>query len=133
MIITKNSKKFLIIASLMMAFNVILGAFGAHGLKNIVDEYFLNVFTTGVTYSFYNTLGLFVISFLLTVLPDSKKLLLSAYLLISGTLLFSFSLYALTLFQTPLIGIVTPIGGSIIILAWLLCAYSLRDLKIEHN
>ncbi len=133
MLINKNVKLFLIISSIMMAINVMIGAFGAHGLKSYVDEYYLSVFQTGVTYSFYNTLGLFIISFLIAILPSSRKIVISAYLLLLGTLVFSCSLYALALVQTPLIGIITPIGGSIIIIAWLLCAYSLKDLKIERN
>ncbi len=133
MIITKNVKKFLIISSFMMALSVLIGAFGAHGLKSHVDEYLLNVFNTGVTYQFYNTLGLFILSFLISILPNSKKIVFSAYLLLLGTLIFSFSLYSLVLFKITWLGIITPIGGSIIIVAWLLCAYSLKDLKLEHD
>ena len=131
--ITQELKTFLIISSLMMALSICIGAFGAHGLKAHLDEYSMKVFQTGVSYQFYNTLGLFAISFLVYVLPKSKKVIISFYLLLIGIFLFSFSLYALAILQITWFGMITPIGGSFMIISWLLNAYCLKDLKIDNN
>ena len=63
MTLNNNSKKFLAIASFMMALSIALGAFGAHGLKSIVTDSMLKIYNTGIQYQFYNTLGLFIVAF----------------------------------------------------------------------
>ncbi len=125
MILNKNSKKFLAISSLMMALAIALGAFGAHGLKTIVTDSMLVVYKTGVDYHFYNTLGLFAVSFMITLKPKSKKLIISAWMIILGMIIFSFSLYLLVILNLPILGAITPIGGTFLIIAWILVAYSL--------
>ncbi len=125
MILNKNSKKFLAISSLMMALAIALGAFGAHGLKTIVTDSMLVVYKTGVDYHFYNTLGLFAVSFMITLKPESKKLVISAWMIIIGMIIFSFSLYLLVFLNLPILGAITPIGGSLLIIAWLIVAYSI--------
>ena len=67
MILNNRVKIFLAIASFMMALAISLGAFGAHGLKAILDEHMLKNYHTGVEYHFYNTLGLFAASFIYTL------------------------------------------------------------------
>lgn len=124
MILTKNSKKFIFIASVMMALAVALGAFGAHGLKKIVSEEMLKVYNTGVQYHFYNTFGLFVLSFLLILKNDSKILLRASWILLIGMIIFSFSLYLLVILNMPILGAITPIGGTMLIISWLMIAYS---------
>lgn len=125
MIFHKNSKKLFAIASFLMALTIAIGAFGAHGLKNIVNSEMLKIYHTGVEYSFYNILGLFCIAILINFKPQSKKLYFSSYLVLIGTLLFSFSLYGLVLFKIPILGIITPIGGTLLIIAWFLISYSI--------
>ena len=120
MIINNNAKKFLVIASFMMALAIALGAFGAHGLKNIVDESMLKVYNTGVQYHFYNTLGLFVASFLIVLKPNSKKLVTASWLILIGMIIFSFSLYLLVVLNLPILGAITPIGGTLLIIAWII-------------
>ena len=78
MTINNNARKFLAIASFMMALAIALGAFGAHGLKSVVDDSMLKVYNTGVQYHFYNTLGLFITSFLIILKPNSKKLIIAS-------------------------------------------------------
>ncbi len=124
MVLTKNSKKFIIIASFMMALAVALGAFGAHGLKKIVSEEMLKVYNTGVQYHFYNTFGLFILSFLLMFKNDSKILLRASWILLIGMMIFSFSLYLLVILNIPILGAITPIGGTMLIISWLMVAYS---------
>lgn len=134
MFITKNTKAFLIIASFMMALAIAIGAFGAHGLKATTDEYLMAIYHTGVQYHFYNTLGLFAVSFLTYFLPNSKKIVIAGYLLFIGTLIFAISLYLLVLLKVSWLGAITPIGGTLMIVSWVLIAYTLiKELKIEHN
>ena len=128
MILNNRVKIFLAIASFMMALAISLGAFGAHGLKAILDEYMLKIYYTGVEYHFYNTLGLFVASFIYALKPDSKKIYIAILLIIIGMCIFSFSLYLLAILSMPILGAITPIGGSLLIIAWIIITYEiLRD------
>ena len=92
MILNNKIKIFFAIASFMMALGIALGAFGAHALKSILDEYFLKIYNTGIQYHFYNTLGLFAATFIYALKPDSKKIFISLWLIIIGMIIFSFSL-----------------------------------------
>ncbi len=125
MTIKKEVKLFLTIASIMMALAIAIGAFGAHGLKSIVSETLLKTYNTGVEYQFYNTLGLFAASFIIYLKENSKKAVVAAWLIFIGTLIFSSSLYLLVLLNMPILGAITPIGGTLQIIAWFLLAYSI--------
>ncbi len=125
MILNNKIKIFLAIASFMMALGICLGAFGAHALKSILDEYMLKVYNTGVQYQFYNTLGLFVGTFIYALKPDSKKIFISLILIIVGMCIFSFSLYFLTILAMPILGAITPIGGTLLIIGWLTLTYGI--------
>lgn len=125
MAISNNTKLFLSIASFMLALSVAIGAFGAHGLKEAVSETMLKTFNTGVEYQFYNTLGLFATSFMIYLKPESKKLVIASWLILLGTLIFSFSLYLLVLLNLPILGAITPIGGTLMIIAWLMVSYTI--------
>ncbi len=125
MLLNNKIKMFLAIASFMMALSVSFGAFGAHALKTILNEYMLEVYKTGVQYQFYNTLGLFAASFIYSLKPDSKKIYVSLWLILFGMSIFSFSLYALTLLSMPILGAITPIGGSLLIIGWLTLTYGI--------
>ncbi len=123
--INQNTKLFLSIASFMLAIAVAIGAFGAHGLKSIVEPSMLTTYNTGVEYHFYNTLGLFAISFMIFLKPTSKKLVIASWLILIGTIIFSFSLYLLVILNMPILGAITPIGGTLMIIAWLIVAYAI--------
>lgn len=124
MIIDKKAKIFLTICAFMMALAIALGAFGAHGLKSILDENMLKVYNTGVQYQFYNTLGLFLATFIY-ILKPKKRVFVSMVLILVGMSIFSFSLYFLTTLNMPILGAITPIGGTLLIIAWLVLAYSI--------
>ena len=124
MSINKNVRLFLTISSVMMALAIAIGAFGAHGLKSIVSSELLVTYNTGVEYHFYNTLGLFAASFMMYLKPDSKMIKTSLWLILIGMIIFSFSLYFLVIFNIPILGAITPIGGSLLIIAWVLLAIS---------
>lgn len=125
---TDNLKKLLSIASFMMALAIAIGAFGAHGLKSFVEPSLLKTYNTGVEYHFYNTLGLFALSFMVYLKPNTKKLVTAFYLVLIGMIIFSFSLYFLVVLNIPVLGAITPIGGTLLIIAWLMAAiYIYKD------
>ena len=127
MILNNKIKIFLAIAAFMMALAISLGAFGAHALKSILDE----VYNTGVQYHFYNTLGLFIATFIYALKPNSKRIFISLWLILIGMIIFSFSLYLLAILNMPILGAITPIGGSLLIVAWLLLCFGI--LKSEDK
>ncbi len=105
-------------ASAMLA--VGMGAFGAHGLKHVLSPEMLTVFKTAVTYQMWHALGLGIVAVLMRQHQDSKLLLWSGWLMFAGILLFSGSLYLLTLLDLKWLGMVTPLGGVAFLSAWLL-------------
>lgn len=125
MILNNKIKTFLAIASFMMALAICLGAFGAHALKSILDESMLNIYNTGIQYHFYNTLGLFAATFIYALNPNSRKIFISLWLILIGMIIFSFSLYFLAILSLPILGAITPIGGTLLIIAWVTLTYGI--------
>ncbi len=118
--LNKKTKILLVTASLMMAFGIMIGAFGAHALKQFISDELMLVFDTGSKYHFFNTLGLFAIAFILQFKPDSKLLFIAGILVILGTLIFSVSLYLLVILKISWLGAITPIGGTLLIIGWIM-------------
>ncbi|MBL0357392.1 MAG: DUF423 domain-containing protein [Chitinophagaceae bacterium] len=119
-------KKFLITASFIGALAVMLGAFAAHQLKEIVAPDVLQVFETGVKYQVYHAMALLAAGMLYKEFPV-KQLLWAGYLFITGIILFSGSLYLLCFIkhqQLPAtwVGAFTPLGGLCFIAGWLMMA-----------
>jgi len=127
-------KGFIIIASFLGALAVALGAFGAHGLKNYATPSMINTFETAVKYQFYHVFALSITGILYAYFP-STLLVLSGKFFIAGIAIFSGSLYLLTLFsivgqnQFKWLGAITPIGGLLLIIAWILMGISLLRYK----
>lgn len=115
-------KLFLIIGSFAMALAVGLGAFGAHGLRNILTEEMLDIFETGIRYHFYHAIGLLILGVIAHYLPDSALLQWSGWLMVAGILIFSGSLYLLSTTGLRWLGAVTPVGGLCFIASWILLA-----------
>jgi uncharacterized membrane protein YgdD (TMEM256/DUF423 family) len=113
-------------ASASLALAVILGAFGAHGLKDRLDAYSMSVYEKAVFYHFIHALGLLVVSLLprLGILTKSRAAGV-CWLLCAGIVLFSGSLYVLAVSGQRILGAITPFGGLAFIAAWLLLAASL--------
>lgn len=110
------------IAAIFGALAVLLGAFAAHGLKNILSVEYLAVLQTGVQYQFVHALALLLVA-LLAQHRASRALVVSAVFFTLGIILFSGSLYVLVL--TPFKpGLITPIGGSLLVFGWLSLAIS---------
>ena len=118
------TKLFLVTGSLNAAAAVILGAFGAHGLKERLTTDMLSVYQTGVQYHFYHALGLILIGILAFHLPSSTWLRCSGWLMLTGIILFSGSLYLLSVTKLRWLGMITPLGGLAFILSWLLLTYA---------
>jgi len=117
------SKRFLIMACLLMATAVSLGAFGAHGLKKIITPDMLSVYQTGVQYQFYHALGLLGVAFIAHV--NSTKLVnMAGNLMFTGVMIFSGSLYLLVILNIKWLGAITPIGGVLMVISWVLLAWS---------
>jgi len=112
-------KQTLSLAALSGMLAVALGAFGAHVLKGIISFEMLEVYKTGVQYQFYHTFALLAVGVLMYFNP-SKVLKWSAYLFLAGIVLFSGSLYVLAISGIKAVGIITPFGGIVWIIAWLL-------------
>ena len=123
-------KLFLLFASLSGAFGVILGAMGSHWLKEKVNYWELNSFETGVRYQFIHLFALLTVALLMEKF-DSKVLIYSGWMFIVGTLLFSGSLYGLsiksivTINYASVLGPITPIGGLILIIGWIMLFFSI--------
>jgi uncharacterized membrane protein YgdD (TMEM256/DUF423 family) len=111
---------FLILGGLNAGVAVILGAFGAHALKARLSSDMLAVFQTGVQYHFYHALGLFAVAFAASQLPDSALVRWSGLTMVFGILLFSGSLYVLSLTGQRGFGAITPVGGVGFLVAWIL-------------
>lgn len=112
---------YLIFAALSGALSVILGAFGAHALRATLSPDQLAVWHTGVQYQFVHTLALLAVVALGSFM-DTHFQKYSALCFCLGIILFSGSLYVLTLTQYRTIGFITPIGGVLFIVAWVLLA-----------
>lgn len=115
---------FIIIGAVCAALAVTLGAFGAHALKSRLDANTLAVFQTGVEYQFYHALGILVIGLLLMNPQAPVGAKTAGWLLFAGILLFSGSLYVLSLSGQRMLGMITPFGGLAFILGWLWLAWS---------
>jgi uncharacterized membrane protein YgdD (TMEM256/DUF423 family) len=127
-------KSFLVWAAVLGALAVILGAFGAHKLKELVPPETVSTFQTGVTYQFYHVFALLATGILFAQLPGSQ-LEWAGRCFIIGILLFSGSLYLMTVLKMTGnvglkgIGILTPIGGVFFIAGWSCLLLGILKLK----
>lgn len=117
-----NSKSLLITGSLFMALAVAFGAFGAHIVKDMLTPERFQVYQTGVEYHFYHALGLLLLGAISFHIPDLKWISRSGISFIAGIIIFSGSLYILTLTDTGWLGAITPLGGVAFILGWIFLA-----------
>ncbi len=119
-----KNQTILISGAVFMTLGVLLGAFGAHALKNILTPEMLAVYKTGVEYQFYHALGLLVIG-LIGFHIQSKYLRWSGLFITIGIILFSGSLYVLTLSGIKAIGTITPVGGISFVAGWIFLAIAI--------
>ncbi|MBW9234771.1 DUF423 domain-containing protein [Leptospira santarosai] len=114
---------FFIIAGAINAFlAVAFGAFGAHALKEKLSEKYLAIWETAVQYQMYHAIGLIVIGILMStnIIGHVSQLSWAGYLMLAGIVIFSGSLYVLSLSGIGVLGAITPIGGVAFLAAWIL-------------
>jgi uncharacterized membrane protein YgdD (TMEM256/DUF423 family) len=109
------------IAALAGAAAVVLGAFGAHALRDSLDEHALAIWHTAVEYQFWHVLVLLVVAAMASR-RATASLRTAAIAFIVGIVLFSGSLYALALGGPHKLGVITPIGGVALIVGWIALA-----------
>ena len=123
---TENSIKTAIIFCLSA---VILGAFGAHALKEVLSESQLSSFQTGIRYQFFHGLAILILSFNMNYFTDRLSSIIK--IMSAGIILFSFSIYLLSIqdligFSMSFLGPITPIGGLLLIISWILLFFSIK-------
>lgn len=121
------NRKLLILGSIFGGTAVLLGAFGAHGLKQLVTADAVASFETGVRYQMYHALLLLLLGGILQCSEKRKKILF--YLLLTGTLMFSGSIYLLatqeaTKIDFSAIALLTPLGGGLLMVSWGILLYT---------
>ena len=133
-----KTKSILILICLSGLLGVVIGAFGAHGLKPHLSEYQQLIWEKGVSYQFYHTLAAFM-AYVLYEAKQVRYLLTAAVLFLIGILCFSGSLYVLatadlTGFPRNLAGPVTPIGGLFFIIGWATLIYAaVKNSRIQNK
>ena len=122
------TKVFFTIGSISGFLAVAVGAFAAHFLKEKLSPEMFSIFEVGVRYHMYHALGLFVVAWAISYFTSSN-LAPAGWLFIVGTIIFSGSLYVLSLSGTRWWGMVTPIGGLCFLAGWFWMAWSIwREL-----
>lgn len=117
------NRTILLTAAILGVTSIILGAFGAHGLKALISPESVQTFETGVRYQMYHALFLLFVGSTTYISIKSKTKIF--YLVVVGLLFFSGSIYGLstnvlTGFDFKTIGVITPVGGLLLIVAWVL-------------
>lgn len=110
------------IAAINLALAVMLGAFGAHGLKKIASEEQQAWWHTATEYFFYHAIGLLILGILLKVVPQFA-IKTPFWLIQIGIIFFCGSLYIMALGMPRILGAITPIGGLLMILGWFALAW----------
>jgi len=119
-----NSRRYVLAAAVALAAAVVLGALGAHAAKGGIAPASLATYQTAVQYHFWHALGLLGVAVLMGQWPAARALAWAAWLLIAGLLCFCGSLYLLAATGATWLGMLTPIGGSAFIAAWVALAWA---------
>ena len=128
------NKTILVTASILGVLGIILGAFAAHGLEKLVDENSIESFETGVRYQLYHAFLLLIIGGTDFLSIKSKKIIF--YLVLIGLIFFSGSIYglatnSLSSFDFKTFAMVTPFGGLLLILAWIMMLIGIIRGKVD--
>ena len=123
-------KIFLIIGTILAGLAVALGAFGAHGLKKLADTDTVNIYQTGVQYQMYHALALLAIGLIgeriaLSLVNYAGFFFIGGVVLFSGSLYLIASLKAMNKIVPAAVGIMTPVGGLLFILGWVMLLLAL--------
>ncbi|NBB10612.1 DUF423 domain-containing protein [Pseudomonas sp. SLFW] len=123
-------RTFLMLAAFFGFTGVALGAFAAHGLKNRLTPEYLAIFHTGVLYQLIHTLAIFGVAILATQI-QGRLVSYAGIAFVLGILLFSGSLYLLTLTGISKLGIITPIGGLCFLIGWFILGWLAWRLGLD--
>ncbi len=115
---------FFLVGSLAGGLAVALGAFGAHALRGRLGEDLLATFEIGVRYQLYHALALLAVAFAIGRWPASGAAVWAGWCFAGGILIFSGSLYLLSLTGARWLGAITPIGGLLLIAGWICLAWA---------
>ncbi|MBU9709045.1 DUF423 domain-containing protein [Paenibacillus sp. AK121] len=124
-------RRWIMVGSIMMMLAVAIGAFGAHIVKARIDADALVIYETGVKYHMIHAVGLLIIALAAGQWGPSTRLRWAARLLFTGIILFSGSLYVLSLTGIRVLGAITPLGGVCFIAGWIFLAWAAAGLKKE--
>ncbi len=122
-------KTFLMLGTINVLLCIALGAFGSHGLKQILSPETMATFQTGVQYHFYHALGLILLGLIRFHMPSSRLIPISGWLMLMGILLFSVNLYVMSLTGMRQLGMVAPFGGLSFMSAWIILTYAIWKEK----
>lgn len=113
---------FIIVGAVNAAIAVAFGAFGAHALKDRLSEHYLAIWETAVQYQMFHAIALLAVGILMSssLLGPSTQLSWAGYLILAGIIIFSGSLYVLSLSGIGVLGAITPIGGVAFIVGWIM-------------
>ncbi len=121
---------FLTLGAILGGSSVAIGAFGSHILRSKVSERSLEIFATGVRYQMFHALALLIVALLLILIESpSTTLITSGWLFITGVVIFSGSLYALSLTGITSFGMVAPFGGLALMAGWVTLAVAAWNWK----
>ncbi|MBI4527212.1 MAG: DUF423 domain-containing protein [Deltaproteobacteria bacterium] len=116
-------ERFFFVAGSVSAFVAVgLGAFAAHGLKGRLSSEMVNVFETGVRYQMYHAVALLLVGWAASRWPGAG-IVAAGWLFLAGTLIFSGTLYLLSVTGLRWLGAITPIGGVAFLLGWVFLAW----------
>ncbi len=113
----------IVFGSIMAGLSVVMGAFGAHGLRDRLAPEMLQIYEIGARYQMYHALALIAVG-LVQIKIDHPMLNIAGWCFVIGTVIFSGTLYALAITGQRWLGMITPVGGAIFILGWAAMAYA---------
>ena len=114
-------RTFVTLGAVLAGLAVAAGAFGAHGLRSRLSPDMLAVFETGARYQMYHALGLLAVAWAVTRWPGAAA---AGWLFVAGIVVFSGSLYVLSLTGTRWLGAITPVGGLCFLAGWAVLAWA---------
>lgn len=134
--IKQMEKKFYVIGALLLASGIILGAFGAHGLEGKILPENIDSYEVGVRFQMYHGLAFLILGTIVRRVDFSMKSVLG--LLLVGTVLFSVSIYFLSIqsmlgMSLKFLGPITPLGGSLMIVGWVVFLVNLLRNPLKHS
>lgn len=123
-----QARRSFIIGATLLALAVLIGAFGAHGLKALVTPEKLVTFETGVRYHFYHAFGIMLVAVMQQLFNDIR-LNAALYSFLVGTMLFSFNCYFYVITGIKVFAMIVPVGGLLFVLGWMMVAFRTSKLR----